>query len=202
MKGKPPPPDETTLLLSVVQGHPGAWNAFYGRYARLIVACIRKVLVRYAGPCSEADLEDVVNTVCLQLVRDDYDKLRRFDPGRGYRLSSWVGLIATNAAHDALRRRGPTTYSFDDPSASVPDLTEEGDDPAELTARREQLAVLNEAVKQLSPSEQAFLRYYYQEELEPEEIAELLGISVNTVYSRKNKVRTNLQRIIQELGSG
>ena len=38
--------------------------------------------------------------------------------------------------------------------------------------------------------------YYYVQELEPEVIARLMSISVNTVYSRKNKIREKLRIIV------
>ena len=186
------------LLKAVIEGERGAWPRFHERYERLIVACIRKVLARYGVAFQPSDLEDLLNTVCVHLVRDDFEKLRRYDPTRGYQVSSWVGLIATNATHDALRRRGPAHYSLDDDDewAEQPD---EQLSPAEIAVWRERESWLNRAVRRLSPGEQQFLRYYYQENREPEEIATLMGISVNTVYSRKNKVRAALKRIIDEM---
>ncbi|MCA9671306.1 MAG: sigma-70 family RNA polymerase sigma factor [Myxococcales bacterium] len=188
-------------MTAVVERRADAWNRFYKRYERLIVACIRKVLSRYGVPSRPEDIEDLVNTVCLQLIRDDYAKLRKFDAERGYRLSSWVGLIATNAAHDALRRRGPPTYSIDDEESGFSDRPAHQPTPAEVTLLREQEDALNRAVQSLSPAEQQFLRYYYLEQRQPDEIAELLNISINTVYSRKNKVRANLKKIIERMES-
>jgi RNA polymerase sigma-70 factor (ECF subfamily) len=186
------------LLNAVIAGAPGAWPRFYQRYERLIVACIRKVLARYGVAFQPSDLEDLLNTVCLNLVRDDFEKLRRYDPTRGYQVSSWIGLIATNSTHDALRRRGPAHYSLDDDDEWT-EMPDEQPSPAELAVWRERESWLNRAVGRLSPAEQQFLRYYYHENREPEEIATLMGISVNTVYSRKNKVRAALKRIIDEM---
>jgi len=187
------------LLQRVIDAESGAWNAFFARYHRLIIACIRKVHSRYGAPCPAEDIEDLVNVVCLQLIRDDFHKLRRFDATRGYRLSSWVGLIATNAAHDALRRRGPSTVPIDQPEGGWVEQAADQPSPADLALLKERQAKLNQAVGHLTDSEQAFLRYYYLEQRQPDEIAELLGISINTVYSRKNKVRASLKKIVDQL---
>lgn len=195
-----PDGDELALLEAVLAERNGAWNEFFRRYERLMAACIRRVHSRYGVPCASEDLDDLIANVCLQLVRDDYQKLRLYDATRGYRLSSWVGLIATNAAHDALRRRGPPTYSIDEGNLHWTERPAEDPSPSEVLLLREQAETLNRAVAQLSPGEQLFLRYYYQEQRTPEEIAVLLGVSINTVYSRKNKVRASLKRVIDEMG--
>ena len=188
---------ELKLLQDTIAGRPGAWDTFYQRYIRLIVACLRKVHARYCVPFTSDQMDDLVNTVCLQLIRDDYHKLRAYDHERGYRLSSWVGLIATNVAHDALRRRPPTAVPLDEASehADTGALS-----PEQSAMRRNQQQLLNQALQQLTESERLFVRYYYQERQTPEQIADAQGISVNTVYSRKSKVREKLKKIMKERG--
>src|SRR5207244_200176 len=131
---------------------------------------------RYGATHSEEDIEDLVSTTALNLVRDDYRKLRAFDATRGYRLSSWVGLLATNTAHDALRQRPPAASSIDAEEGPAHDLASEGPDPSERVLRAEQVRLLEAAIAQLSAGEQLFIRYYFEEELEPEQIAELMQI--------------------------
>src|SRR5207249_6655141 len=87
---------EAELVKAVLAGEPAAWPSFFARYERLIISCIRKVLYRYRAHHNEEDLEDLVSSTALNLVKDDYKKLRAYDQTRGYKLSSWVGLIATN----------------------------------------------------------------------------------------------------------
>ncbi|MBW2730757.1 MAG: sigma-70 family RNA polymerase sigma factor [Deltaproteobacteria bacterium] len=192
---------ELLLLRAVTHRKAGAWLRFYRRYDRLIIACVRKVLHRYTATTTPEDLEDIVNTVCLDLVRDDYKKLKAYNPDRGYKVSSWVGLIATNTAHDALRRRAPVHLSLDDPDHSIPEAPDPAPSPMDTAVKHEQLNAMNVAIAGLSPGEQIFVHYYYGEGLEPTEIAEILGINVNTVYSRKNKVRANLSKLLIARGT-
>jgi RNA polymerase sigma-70 factor (ECF subfamily) len=198
--------EEPELLKAVVSKQPGSWAGFYARYERLIITCIKKVLHRYTALYGDEDIEDMVNTVCLNLIKDDFRKLRSYDASRGYKLSSWVGLIATNTAHDALRRREPIHKQLnpvaDDDGASPMEFADSGPTPGEALEKREQWNTLVAAVQELPESDRQFLELYYERELEPEEIAKLMGISVNTVYSRKNKVREKLRKIIEELSGG
>ena len=198
---------EDELLAAVIAQQPGAWAGFYKRYDRLIITCLKKVLHRYTALYGEQDLEDMVNTVCLNLIKDDYHKLRAFDPTRGYKLSSWVGLIATNTAHDALRRREPIHQRLDaghqgDDDAPPVQFADDGALPGDALETREQWDTLCAAIRELSPADQEFLTLYYEQELEPEDIARRMGISVNTVYSRKNKVREKLRRIVEQMFDG
>ena len=191
---------ESELVAAVLAGEPAAWPTFFARYERLIIACVRKVLHRYHAHYNEEDLEDLISSTALNIVKDDYKKLRAFDPLRGYKLSSWIGLIATNTAHDALRRRAPTevwaAVALDD-TAPIP--LESGATLASETLEAEDdVRELRAAVAQLSPSERLFMDYYYVQELEPEVIARLMSISINTVYSRKNKIREKLRIIVSK----
>jgi RNA polymerase sigma factor (sigma-70 family) len=116
------------LVQAVLAREPAAWPTFFAKYERLVISCIRKVMRRYGAQFNDEDVEDLVSATALNIVKDDYKKLRAFDATRGYKLSSWIGLIATNTAHDMLRRRAPTevwsAVALDD-TAPVPLQSEE-----------------------------------------------------------------------------
>lgn len=192
------------LVQAVLAREPAAWPTFFAKYERLVVSCIRKVMRRYGAPFNNEDIEDLVSATALNIVKDDYKKLRAFDATRGYKLSSWIGLIATNTAHDALRRRGPaeiwSAVALDD-TAPVPLESEEALASDTLEAEDERRA-LRAAVAELSPSDRLFMDYYYVQGLDPEIIARLMSISVNTVYSRKNKIREKLRIIVGKAQTG
>jgi RNA polymerase sigma-70 factor (ECF subfamily) len=189
------------LVTAVIAREPAAWPTFFAKYERLVVACIRRALRRYGAAHGEEDIEDLVSQTAFNLVKDDYKKLRTFDPTRGYKLSSWVGLIATNTALDALRRRAPTDVwsaaSLDDTDPILPTLAAGDRDPAEALTQKDEVRLVRQAIDELSESDRLFLEYYYVDELEPEQIAQLMGISLNTVYSRKNKIREKLARKVR-----
>jgi RNA polymerase sigma-70 factor (ECF subfamily) len=190
-------PDQE-LVSAVLTHEPAAWPTFFAKYERLVESCIRKVMRRYGAAFNEEDIEDLISATALNLVKDDYKKLRAFDATRGYKLSSWVGLIATNTAHDALRRRAPgdlwAAAALDD---TAPQLPAETVLASEVLEREDQRRALKQALAELSPQDRLFMDYYYVQELEPEAIARLMSISVNTVYSRKNKIRERLKGIVK-----
>ncbi len=194
---------EEKLLAAVLAREPGAWVGFYARYERLMIACIKKTLRRYSAFHTDEDVEDLASSVCLNLVKDDYKKLRTFDGARGYKLSSWVGLIATNTTLDSLRRRAPSHTTLDGPDAENPiEIADHTNDPGDALERRQELAAVLTAIRDLSPTEREFLELYYDDEAEPEEIAKRMGISVNTVYSRENKLREKLRKLVYNASAG
>jgi RNA polymerase sigma-70 factor (ECF subfamily) len=191
--------DDIVLVRAVLASEPWAWPAFMVRFERLIVSCIRKALGCYGARAPAEELEDLISAVCFNLVKDDYRKLRLFDPDRGYRLSSWVGLIATNTVIDALRRRDPRHLSLDDPGAPALDVPTPARGPHELLEGAEEVRALERALAELSPSDRLFLEYTLDYELDPTVIARQMRIAVATVYSRKNKLREKLRRIVHRI---
>lgn len=187
------------LLAAVIGREPGAWQVFFKKHERLVVACIRRVYARYNVPLPQSELEDLVSSTCLDLVRGDFKKLRKYDPDRGYRLSSWLGLIATNVAHDALRRRAPPHESTDDEDSPLAELRSSLPDPLEILDNKEKTTILAQAITMLTPTDQEFVKLYYGESLSPEEIAEQSGVSVGTIYSRKHKIRGKLMKLVRGL---
>jgi DNA-directed RNA polymerase specialized sigma24 family protein len=67
--------------------------------------------------------------------------------------------------------------------------------PADPFEERERAGLARLALEQLSAEEQAFVVECFHEERSPQEIARRRGITVNTAYARKFKLREKLKRI-------
>lgn len=186
------------LLAAVLERRAGAWETFYRRFHRLMASCIRKVYARYGVVHAPEDMEDLLGNVCFNLVKNDYRKLRLYDPEKGYKLSSWVGLISANTAHDELRRREPEHLSIDGDAEYV-QIPAPPTDPLAGIEREEQRMILERAMWGLSHADRNFFHLYYNLRLEPDEIAARLCINVNTVYSRKNKIRDKLIQLVRKI---
>ena len=118
-------------------------------------------------------------------------KLRTFDPERGNRFSSWIGLLAINASYDYLRglKREPNKGTM----AEADDLVSEQPDPFELTSGHERALIAQRALETFSERDREFASLYFGEGMEPAEIARSLKISVKTVYSKKHKIQSRLE---------
>lgn len=186
---------ETQLLSRMLLRDGRAWREFHRRYDRLIFRCIHKVTGRFPGSITSEDVREIYAMFLLGLNKRNMHKLRTFDPERGNKLSSWVGMLATNCAWDYLRgvARRPQTTTL----ADAEQIGSMDDDPYQDLLDKQRWAVVNAVLAQFSDKDQQFVRLYFMEGLEPEAVAEEMGISVKTVYSKKHKIRCRLQRALE-----
>lgn len=195
--------DELALLQQILGAKTAkqqdlAWSQFCQRYEALIIGCILRVLRRYNATFTNADLSDLVGEVWVTLLRNDMRKLRQYQPDRGYRLSSWIGLIAVNSTIDQLRTRQPEP-SYLEEISSCETLLVDASRPDQSLDRSERSRIARHALAQLTSAEQDFVVSCFRDETPPTELAEDLGVSINTVYSRKFKLRQKLTRIVAAL---
>ena len=188
--------DELRLVARMVAGEARAWREFQRRYDRLIYRCITKVTARFAARVSADDVHEIYATLLLQLLANDMHKLRTFDPERGNRLGSWIGLLAINAAYDHLRSLRRESNS--QPIQEAEQVRGEGLDPYEECERREQAEVVTKMLGDFSDKDRQFMVLYFGEGLKPEEVAEKMSISVKTVYSKKHKIQSRLGQIMNK----
>lgn len=186
------------LLKHVLRSEARGWAELVRRFRPLIYRCITKVTLKYAPGLGSADLDEIYADVMMQLVRDDMHKLRIYNPARGTKLGSWIGMISVNAAYDFLRSAGrrPLLDKVD----GVLDPHEECDrTPLDQLIEKERWDHLNSLLSDFTQKDRTFVELYYQKGLEAEEIASEMQISLKTVYSKKHKIRAHLVRVLQNI---
>jgi RNA polymerase sigma-70 factor (ECF subfamily) len=198
---RPLPPAEWTdreLLVRVLRNESRGWNELVRRYRSLIYRCISKVTSKYAPFASSADVDEVFAEVLLALLRDDMHKLRMYDPARGTKLGSWIGIIAVNAAYDYLRSaiRRPSGERLD---ASYDPHEPYDRTPLDMLLDKERWNHLNDILSDFSDKDRQFLDLFYARGLEAEAVAAEMNISLKTVYSKNHKIRNHLRRCLEKL---
>jgi RNA polymerase sigma-70 factor (ECF subfamily) len=182
------------LIAGLVTNDPAAWRTFQKKYDALIVRCISKVTRRFASRVSQDDVREIYANLYVSLLGNDMHKLRTFDPERGNRFSSWMGLLAINAAYDYLRtlKRRPLEQDISD----AVDIVADAPDAFELTSEAERAAIAQAALAEFSEKDRTFAALYFGEGMEPQEIATTMNISVKTVYSKKHKIQSRLESVL------
>jgi RNA polymerase sigma-70 factor (ECF subfamily) len=173
-------------LRACAEGDKQAWDAFVVRYSGLIIAAVRRTL-RGGG---SAEIDDIVQDVFLRLLRDDRRVLRSFDPARAS-LSTWLTLVARSVAIDRLRRRTIKAAGLDGVDVPAPPAA------AEQGAQSAQTGTL--PMHLLTPRQRLVLRMLFDQDMQVEEAAALLGVSEQTIRSTKHKA---LSRLREHLESG
>ncbi len=188
---------DEALLEEVLRRREVAFGELLRRYRGLLFRCITRITGRYERVLGSEDTDEIFAEVCLALWADDLRRLRAYDPARGMKLGSWLGLIATHATYDFLRRvaRRPPHDDLE----RLPERT--ADEPTALDRLivDERRGALGALTDELSRRDRDFVALYFGSEHEPEEVAQKLGISVKTVYSKKNKITSRLLRRAAEV---
>jgi RNA polymerase sigma-70 factor (ECF subfamily) len=186
-------------LLELMFAHDDAgWREFVRRYDRLVWRCVTRVTARFGSVLGAEDAREIHANFYGSLMANDMHKLRMFNQDRGSKLGTWVGMLASNCAWDYLRAsaRHPTVdcagVEVDRPCGDA--------DPFEQTAQRETCARVERLLASFSRKDRDFVLLYYVESRSPEEIADEMGISVKTVYSKKHKIRSRLERLLEQEG--
>lgn len=189
---------ERELLKSVLRSEDRGWVELVRRYRPLIYRCITKVTLKYNPSLGTADLDEIYADVMMQLVREDMHKLRIYNPARGTKLGSWIGMIAINAAYDFLRGAGRRPL-LDKVDGTIDPHEDCDRSPLDMLIEKERWDHLNGLLSDFTDKDRTFVELYYQKGMEADEIAAEMQISLKTVYSKKHKIRAHLVRCLQNL---
>lgn len=165
------------LLSRCLRGDQDAWCEFVDRYDRVIYAAVRRALER-GGAVERAP--DIAQDVFVRLVRDDFRLLRLFDPAKAS-LATYLTVIAVSTTRDTLRRRQLTTTPLD-PQRDLTAVADQRDSDIEIP------------LELLSPRQQLVLTLLFDRQLHVSQIAQILGITTQSVRSTKHKAISRLRK--------
>jgi RNA polymerase sigma-70 factor (ECF subfamily) len=185
---------EKTLLAGCIRSDKASWDAFVQQYSNLVYHTIRKTFVTYHAEPNPEEVDDLFQEFFLAIVRDDFKKLRDFRGERGCTLASWLRLVTVRLTIDFLRRDkllpNDVVMEFDSPTQP----------PDSLLAKEEE-RWLSCAIEQLSPRERLLVNLCFRQEVSAEDIANILKISVNAVYTQKSRLLGKLREFLKQSSS-
>jgi RNA polymerase sigma-70 factor, ECF subfamily len=157
-----------------------------------------------------AEQQRYVYSIAMSITKDPtdaadltQDALIRFVRSIGsYRgetkLSTWLYRLVVNLGIDRLRRRGAPPIRLDDDGVDVDVASDDPiDDIAAVVERAEEARIVRAAVSQLPDAQRVALTLHYFEDLRYEDIADVMGVPLNTV---KSHVRRGKERLAVLLG--
>ncbi len=158
-------------------------------FERLVPGYRRRVFgLAYSVLRDRAAAEDLAQEVFVKL----WQALPRYD-GRA-KLSTWIYAITRNAAISALRSRRRSV------SMSDPAVFEEAESREAAPDTADDAAALWREVNALPDQQRQAVTLYYQEERSVEEVAEMMGMPLNTVKTHLHRARASLAAALGKIG--
>ena len=107
---------------------------------------------------------------------------------------TWVCRIAYHMSLDRLKRQNPYYVDID----NLPAIADE-----ELsTGREERIALMEEAIDDLTNDEQLLIHLYYYEDRPLRDIAYIMDVEPNALATRLHRIRKKLSRMIKQKEHG
>ncbi len=182
---------EKELIARIIAGETDSFHELIRPYERMVYLSVLTMLR------NEQEAEDAAQEVMVNAFRH----LKSF---RGdAKFSTWLVTIAMNEGRQRLRKaKGVQLESLDeekedregDVTPAV--LTDWREIPSEALEKKETRQKLREAVEQLPPIYREVLVLRDLEELNQEETASALGISITLVKVRLHRARMMLQKLL------
>src|SRR6266576_940355 len=138
----------------------------------------------------ESTAEDLISEVFLDVWR----QAGRFE-GRSA-VSTWLLAIGRFKALSALRRR--PDEELDDETAEA--IEDPADDPEVVVAKKDKSAAIRKCLMGLSAEHREIIDLVYYHDKSVEEVAEIVGIPVNTVKTRMFYARKRLAELLKAGG--
>jgi RNA polymerase sigma factor (sigma-70 family) len=170
---------DADLVVRLIDGGADAWQEFIDNFSSAIFGAVINTL-RKSGYGSD-DSHDITQDVYLRLCKNDFRLLRQFDSTRAG-LKTWLGVIASSATIDHLRRKRASTVPIDDLPEEINAVDPEMRDPVRIPDGL------------LSERQALVLRLLYDKDMDAKEVAALLGIDSQTVRSTHHKALVKLRR--------
>jgi RNA polymerase sigma-70 factor (ECF subfamily) len=183
--------EEDALVTALTQGSEDAYEILIQRYQQPVYSLICRLVN------DSAEAPDIVQEVFLKVFRS----IGAFRGNSS--LKTWIYRIAVNEAYNHRRwfcrhhRQEVALGSEDGPGQLAGGVTDPGRSPFDQAADRETRALVEQALEQLNPKFRAAVVLRDIEDLNYEDIATVLDISLGTVKSRIMRGREALRKILE-----
>jgi RNA polymerase sigma-70 factor (ECF subfamily) len=114
------------------------------------------------------------------------------------KLSTWLYRLVVNLGIDRMRRRGAPPIRLDDEGTDIDVASDSpSDDVAGTVERTEEAQAVRAAIARLPDAQRLALTLHYFEDLRYEDIADVMGVPLNTVKSHIRRGKERLAVLLQ-----
>lgn len=173
------------LIVDYLNGDESALPVLINRYLKSIY----NFAYRLTGNVQSA--EDISQETFFKAWKN----LKKYKPEESFK--TWLFTIARNTTFDFLRKKKSFVFSDlgDEESSFEEDLVDDSPQAEEIISQLEDKKLLDDLLNKLSPIYKEIILLHHLNELTFEEIAKMLGKSVNTVKSQHRRALIELKKL-------
>ncbi|HNR16805.1 MAG TPA: sigma-70 family RNA polymerase sigma factor [Chitinophagaceae bacterium] len=173
--------NDNDLISKVLSGDQQAYAGLVTRYQNYVFTLTLRMIK------NREDAEEVAQDVFIKA----YKYLADF---RGAsKFSTWLYTIVNNTCISFLRKKKLEIHSLDNEGVfEVADSRDSGF-RADLVEQKSRHTMVGNAISMLNPDDAEIITLFYKNEQSLDEIAQILGLEVNTAKVRLHRARTRLK---------
>lgn len=170
------------LIERCIKREEKAWSEFIGRFSGLIYYSARERLKRSGFRFNSQDIQDIVQSVFVEL----WEKSRLSEVRDRNKIKAWLSIIGQTRALNFMRKKRERLLSEEELFKVEDMVSDKGEE-----CRAELMEEVEKAVENFSPREKIILKLNIAHGKTHKEIADFMNIPVNTVstiIARKKQV--------------
>jgi RNA polymerase sigma factor (sigma-70 family) len=157
----------------------------------LIKDVVCKVLLKYNLDCNPTRITSLYHEVVVEILKNDRKVLRKFDPSRKIKVSTYIYAVTFNKVHNVLTKE-------------LKDKENIGESGLEATENDNMKLSDNEidnliryCRKKLSPVESIVFKLY-QDNKEPQMIADLLDKKIGNIFTINSRANEKMKECLSQ----
>ena len=175
------------LVSKILNGDSEAFSALYRATYKSAYFHAKTVLK------NEQDVEDVLQ----EAYTTAYTRLDTLDNPEA--VAAWINQIVTFTSLHKLRgSKNQASFSLDDEDFCYEPVACDGDSPDKLVELWGTEEILSGIIEQLPEAQRLTVIMFYYDDMRVADIAKVMGCSENTVKSRLNYARKNIEAAVRE----
>lgn len=193
---------DTRLIDACADGDRDAQTALMRRLLPVlkhqVAAVTRRASTRGSG--FRREVQDVVQDIFVELLRDGAKELRRWDPSRGLTLEGFARLVARRFATRRIMGRKPEPADPTEPALLEATF---GGSTTNTVEHRDELDVILEGLyAQMTPRDEELFRRLFLEEQSPATVTAQMDITPAALKKWRSRLYQKARDVAQKVRSG
>lgn len=176
--------NDISIIQRILKGETALYEYFLNTYGQQVFTLVARIVV------DQKDAEELTQDTFMKA----FQHLSFFKGNSSF--STWIYSIAYNTAISHIRKKNFNTCTMDD--QLLANISDRQVDEALNEEGEEQIARLNQAIKQLNSDEQVLITLFYHEEKSLSEIAIILGLTESNVKVKLHRIRKKIYVLMKK----